>query len=865
MKNSKKILLLVFVSLITAILAHGFFLIQWANGVYMAGPNDGLSQMVPFRKMLYEQFTSGNFFYSFEFGLGGSTYTQLAYYYGLNIFFFITVLILYGFELLSVIGQTDILFWAQATVFISIIRLMLVLVITTSVFRYMRISLLSSFTGAVLYGLSGMYFRHVTYWEFFGDAFLWLPLLVLGVEKVIREKQPVWLTVAIAISLFDNFYFAFINFCFIGVYIICRSFLTLGKNEADRIAQWKMYFVSGLLGFGIGSVGFVPSVYGFFQNYRPDYQQYVPRLDMTSNILFDSRLLIVPAVFVLFSFVFTFYKNLRFRLFAMLSLLIIVLHFVPLAASFFNGMSAPQHRYEYLASFAIGGAVASGLELLRRVTFREMIQACILTFYLYLLFFMKDASLNMDEPYLKRTILPALAILIITMLVRNSKNKWIYGMLLLVILTAQIIHVNDYQKRKLYETGNVEKVTKDYILSENYYSEEQSKLIDRVLEADPAVLPRLEWKTDGRNNTPIIQDFAGTSVYSSILNKEILYFYYHDLEIDMKRESVSRYSGFGDRANLYSRFGGKYIMYKKEKVENVPYGFEKYMSSANYVVYKNANSLPFVQTSSNIFSEKELESNSIPEREHAMLQGIVLEEYKGGEAATETVPDIFDQVDVKPVNAGYRDNQLVVKGETGGLDFHLENPPESAKDYYLSFHLQNNSKSAPAFPLHVDNFKTSRKSRQSIYRTKVDDITIRIPRDEVISLRVPEGNYTIKNFQLYPENYQVLKDVKKSTVNNDSNVSISGNKIEINIENKQNDKYLAIPVPHEKGWQVYVNGEKHPVKTANYAFLGTAIDPGRNKVIFVYYPPYFKTTMAAALVSTILIIIWRRRTRKRTE
>jgi uncharacterized membrane protein YfhO len=77
-----------------------------------------------------------------------------------------------------------------------------------------------------------------------------------------------------------------------------------------------------------------------------------------------------------------------------------------------------------------------------------------------------------------------------------------------------------------------------------------------------------------RNNTPVVQDFNGFSVYSSILNKHLLYYYLHDLEIDMGRESVSRYGILGDRTNLHSILAGKYYITEKSD-QSIPYDLKK--------------------------------------------------------------------------------------------------------------------------------------------------------------------------------------------------------------------------------------------------------------------------------------------------
>ncbi|WP_028783927.1 YfhO family protein [Thalassobacillus devorans] len=861
--SKKQTILLIGASLVTAILAHAFFLYQWTQGVYMAGPDDGLSQMVPFREMLYDQFTSGNFFYAYEFGLGGGTYSQLAYYYGINLFFYITVAAVFLLESLSLIGEPDVLFWAQATVFISIARMTIILMVSTYVFRYLNGRILHSFIGAVLYGVSAMYFRNVTFWEFFGDAFLWLPLLILGVEKIIREQKPGWLIAATAISFFDNFYFAYINGIFTGMYIFARWIFPLAAKETPKRKQLNYYIGAVLLGLGIGSVGLVPAIWGFLQNIRPPFDQEIPFFSNTSNILYDSPYLIVPAVFVLMIGLLPLFKQPQFKLFTALSLLIIMLHYLPWAASFFNGLSAPQNRYEYLASFTIGGAVAAGLPVLKKVTQRQMMAAGIGMIAFYFVFHLADSTLEFASQW--TAVIPVTAgvvLLLFFLVIKNGKTA--RHSLIAVIVLSQLVVINQYQYDKLYVHGGLQDTTKEYIQSEKYSGAEQQKLINEVLNADSSPLSRVSWKADGRYNTPIIQGFTGTSAYSSILNGHLLDYYYHDLEIDMKRESVSRYSGFGDRANLHSLWQGNYVMYKKGDAANIPYGFEAYKESENYIVYKNTNPLPFVRVSDQIYSEKALKDNHPISREQAMLKGLVV---KGATATAGPIPEkenLIDQTTSESVGSTYSEGRLVINEKKGGLDISLpQSVMESgAEDIYVSFYLFNNVEEAPLFALQVNDFWTTRKSRESFYKTNVNDITIRIPKEEVISIRMRKGDYTLKDLEIYTADYQALeKAAKREQTNTQPEVTLDGNRISIKDLQVTKDGYLAIPVPYEKGWQVKVDREKRDVEKVNYAMLGTAIQPGDETVEFTYLPPYFKTTLIIAVVSILLACLWVRRKR----
>ncbi|SFK33728.1 Uncharacterized membrane protein YfhO [Halobacillus dabanensis] len=856
--TKKQWILLISGSLLTALLAHAFFLYQWTQGVYMTGPNDGLSQMVPFREMLYDRFTSGDFFYSYEFGLGGGTLSQLAYYYGINIFFFLTVMGLFILESLSVISEPDVLFWAQATVFISVVRMTFILVITTYVFRYLNGRLLPSFIGAVLYGTSAMYFLHVTYWEFFGDAFLWLPLLILGVEKIIREKKPGWLIAAAAISFFDNFYFAYINGIFTGLYILSRWIFPLEAKETPKRIQLKFYCSSVLLALGIGSVGFVPAVWSFQQNIRPPYEQEIPLVANTSNILFDSYYLIVPAVFVLLLGLRHLYRKPQFRFFSLLSLILTALHFIPWAASFFNGLSAPQHRYEYLAAFTIGATVAAGLPALKQVTYKQMTVASIGIVIVYTVFQWTDPTIEIDSIRSMAILIFAGLVLLNAFLLIKGGKPALYSLFAIIVL-SQLVVINHYQYDNLYSRGSVHESTVEYIKSEKYMAEEQQALIDDVLDSDTRPLSRITWKEGGRYNTPIIQGFPGTSAYSSILNGHLLNYYYHDLEIDMKRESVSRYSGFGDRANLHSLWQANYVMYEKGEEKNVPYGFSPYREKGDFIIYENANPLPFVRISDQIYSEESLKNHHPLTREQAMLQGLVVENPKTKEKGIPQKENLMDKASVESVGGSYSNERLVITEEKGGIDISLPASvmDSDAEDIYVSFYLLNNVKDAPLFALSVNDFWTSRKSRESIYKTNVNDITIRIPKEEIVSIRMREGDYTLKDLEIYTEDYQALEKAAENKQEQD--ITIDGNQITIDHLAADTEGYLTIPVPYEKGWQVKVDGEKRDLEQVNYAMLGTSIQQGDERVEFIYYPPYFRITLITAGVSLILAMIWVRK------
>ncbi|MGM9926085.1 MAG: YfhO family protein [Bacillus sp. (in: firmicutes)] len=852
--NRNQWLLVVAGSVAVALMAHAFFLFELKNGQFMVGPNDGMAQMLPFKSFLYEQFKNGEFFYSFQFGLGGGTYSQLAYYFSTNIFFYLTCFFVYGGEAAGLLPNVDVVFWAQAAVYVNAARLAIILMISTYVFHYMKLKLPYAFTGAVLYGASVMYFRHASYWEFFADAFMWLPLLVLGIEKLLREKQPFWLILAMVLTMFNNFYFAYMNFVFLGIYVILRWIIRMPEDQLTFRGQIRYYVPIGISSFLISAISFIPAVYGYLQNYRPDFEDEIVLFDLQDNVFFTSRLLIIPAVFVLLVFMKRLYKQRLFVLFTGIALLFVVFHYSPLMGSVFNGFSAPQFRFEYMASFAMAGAVAAGLSYLQTVPKREMLFAVCMTAVSFLVWYRFDDLTFGDSNQVALLLIWTVVVLVIASAAMRFPKR-VAAALLLTAVVFQIGLANVYEQR-LFEDGGLHKSNLSFMESDEYNAQSQRKLVQAALDDSEGPLSRIEWAAGGRNNTPLIQGFNGNSVYSSILNDQLLFLYYDDLAIDMGMESVSRYATFGDRANLYSLWQGTYKIVEKDSEDAVPYGFEPIKENESYILYKNENVLPFARATSDVFSEDELADAGPLTREHAMLNGVVSQDTSDHRKPLSEPVDLIGQAEIRAVGGTYANGTLTVTDDTGGIDIVLGERDEKAVDDYLSFYLRNQSKAAKLYSLDVNEYHTNRKSLQSIYRTEVDDITIRVRSSSVISLRVPKGSYTLKDMALVSESYDTLAEAIRRDQQKDMDVELGSRSVDISYINKDNDTHLVLPIPFEKGWSVEVNGVSKPVEQLNYAFLGVKLEEGENEISFSYLPPYFMLSVLLTLLGLVLVLLW---------
>ena len=167
-----------------------------------------MEQMVPIQMYLYNQWHQGNLFYASNFGLGGDFFTDLSYYFSTNLLFIINVLIISFVKLFISLDTHQVMFWMNNALIVSIFKGRLRFIVHFICSIHFKNKILSIFT-AFLFVISPLYFRFTAYWPFFSDVFIWLPLLLLAMEKSIQQRKSGLLILTITLVLINNFYFAY--------------------------------------------------------------------------------------------------------------------------------------------------------------------------------------------------------------------------------------------------------------------------------------------------------------------------------------------------------------------------------------------------------------------------------------------------------------------------------------------------------------------------------------------------------------------------------------------------------------------------------------------------------------------------------
>lgn len=210
--------------------------------------SDCYHQYAPFLQVLQDKLKGdGSLFYSWEFG-GGMNFWGLAAYYVAS-----------PFNLLTLIWPWEIADFVS----FSIVTKMGLAGLCTSYYlekHFKKDTILTTAFGCA-YALSA-YFAAYS-WNIMWLDCLWiLPLIVLGLERLVAEKKCKMYAITLGIALFSNYYIGFMICIFSVIYFIYLFFTHTFDSEnklKDILITIKNYAIFSLLGGGVSAIMSIPA------------------------------------------------------------------------------------------------------------------------------------------------------------------------------------------------------------------------------------------------------------------------------------------------------------------------------------------------------------------------------------------------------------------------------------------------------------------------------------------------------------------------------------------------------------------------------------------------------------------------------
>ena len=801
------------------------------------------SQYIPFWSYLKDCFTgNANIFYSFSNGLGGNMIGIWAYYLlsPFNLIFLIVSKIHISNTLIII---TALKFLASA--------------ITMSIFLKTKIhKKLGIILGAFCYAFCGynIAFQMNIMWL---DGVILLPLIALGIEKIVKEDKPILYIITTALSLIINFYIGFATTIFGGIYFLYTLFLKkLEKKDIQIVLKFAGY---SLVAIGISAVILLPVIHVLLSgrdassllNVVDLWKSNFTTVDFMAKLLpgtinnnqlyLDNGLPNIFCGLIISILALYYFFNPKIALKnKILSIILLAILFLSMKINIINllwhGLKAPRgypYRYSFVFIFMLILLASIGLENLDRKRLKQFVIVGIASIgisIVVILYKNKTVEVALAELAIIFCITYVI-LLTLAVLLKDRERKIVEG-LLIIICIFELIYNYNYTYRIL-----------NYEAEDHYMAtmEKYINIVNKIKEQDDSFY-RVE-KTDRQNlNDSLTYNYYGIGHSSSVFNQDQL-----DLLKALGYNWYLEWPSYGDGATpvLDSILGIKYKISPKQLND------EEYLEFVDevdgYYIYKNQYAL-----SLGILANEKLELDLT--KNPFELQEDILENVTGERNVFHDCEQIHKEEKNLEVEGDYytkqdENSQLIytfdVHDKHEDLYLFIDTDyfyDESLFDVKINGELyrQNYIGSNNNGILHID---------KEMYQGQ-DELTLEF--DFKTSFKTEIRNIYLKEFDV--DKFVSIMQEKMNT-NQLNHIIDKGNKIEGTI-NLEEDGYMVLTIPYDETWKIEVNGEEVQYEETLGDFIGMNLTEGENKIEMKYTPKGLKIGGLISLVSITIFIVY---------
>lgn len=279
-ENASLILAFLIPVIVLSTIFAGQGVVPFGDSIYLR--SDCYHQYAPFYRELYRKITEGgSFTFSWNIGMGVNFSAIYSYYLASPINLLLGIIAPGGNVLITI----DIL-----------------IILKTGLCGFTMAYYLSKKYGKkrVLAALAGAFYAMSSYMAAFSwnimwlDCLLLLPIVVLGIEKLVNEKKYLMYTIALGVAIFSNYYIAIMICIFSVLYFAVILFTSECKKDAKYfLSRVWLFGKYSLIAGGIGAAMILPAFYALAytasgdMNFPEMWSNYFSILDMLSRSMID--------------------------------------------------------------------------------------------------------------------------------------------------------------------------------------------------------------------------------------------------------------------------------------------------------------------------------------------------------------------------------------------------------------------------------------------------------------------------------------------------------------------------------------------------------------------------------------------------
>ena len=794
----------------------GSEVVPFGDSIYLR--SDCYHQYAPFYKELYRKLTEGgSLTYSWNIGMGVNFSAIYSYYLATPINLLLGIIAPGG----NVLILIDVL-----------------IVVKTGLCGFTMAYYLSKRHNTKKMSLivAGLFYAMSSYMAAFSwnimwlDCLLLLPVIVLGIEKLVKEKKYLTYTVSLGIAIFSNYYIAIMLCIFSVLYFLVMLFTAkLERNSKYYLGRIWLFAKYSLIAGGIGAAMILPALYALSYTASGDisfpeiWTNYFSILDMLSRSLInvpvsifnahEPNLYCTVAVFLMVPLYCLCDKVNRSEKIGKLILIAILLisfnlnipNYIWHGFHFPNSLPA---RESFIYIFLI---ISMGYEALIHLKdfSTKQIGGCFAG-AMALFLFIEETYVSGDDYPFQIVYISALFLFLYFMIAlahknnRMNRNVIIYLMLIVCIAEATI---NSTQEDAYNVTGY------------SYYLEDNDAITELLESIEDSDFYRVEKLNRRTKNDAAWNDYHGVSVFSSTASS-----YFTDF---------LGYLGFEKSTNAYSYYGYtpftsallsvRYVFSNSSTVEEKePVSLVGYRGFESMYLYKMNNTLPLGFMIPSYFDNIWDMSGNNP---FAVQNSFA-------EAAT-GIPGMFTQVEAtstgKTTYINVEEDIDIYIYSTTYVEEITYTAENTDRDFYIS------------------DSATGLKHRQIVHIGNV-------PAGTTVEVTTSESD--VVSLQLYA--YALHDDVLQTVLSElgDEGFEISeydDNYIKGSITAKQ-DGLMYTSIIYDKGWRAYVDGEEVEIGSVKNALITIPVSEGTHTIELKYTPEGYTSGWMITIGSIIILL-----------
>ncbi len=700
------------------------------------------------------------------------------------------------------------------------------------------------------------------------DGLVFLPLMVLGLEKIVDEGKKTAFIIPTAIMFFANFYIGFMLAIFSVLYFLYYVFLgTKTKQGVSGFFKSTLRFAgAGLVAAMLASVMLLPVYYalklGKFEFTDPDYSLKLQfqSIDVLSKLLPSSydtvrneglpeiycgtlTILMVPLFFM--NEKITSKKKTGFAL--LLTVMFFSMYIKPVDMMWHGGQ-VPNwlpYRYSFIISFLLLVMAACAFENISNVK-SSAVGGTLFGIIMYLMYAETKEYENIDT--LGAIWLTAAFVAVFAALVngyKKSPESKVIPAVMLVLISGELV-VSSLETVKDINTDVTYSKRKAYI----EYISDGREAVEAVEKIDDSFYK--SEKTFHRTvNDNLALGIKGVTHSSSVMNAKAIEFL-GNLGFS-NRGHYTRYNG--STLITDALLGIKYVYDKEDKVES---SYPEVLTSGDITVHQNNNALPIGYMVDDNILDVYIESENPFENQNNFLSAIMGERY---EYFKRVMPDDLKYKNVTTAAAGDQTKYMATENMDSTLEFYITSP--SADPMYLFFPSSSEKKVNLWLSTEFDEETQSYINHDFLnYFFETQYYAIQKIGDfdagQQFSLICTIANeYAFMKDQWF---YQLDREAVENSIAQlragQLNITdFSDTKIEGTVTAKDGQVFMTT-IPEEPGWTIKVDGKKvEPILIAD-ALIGIELEAGEHTIEMSFFPKGLGLGIVLGIVGIALTVLF---------